>query len=234
MVRLLEDPAMRNREAVFQDRTEAGKRLAAFMQGHLRVKDPLICAIPAGGVPIGFELAAAYHSVMFLGIVRKLKVPWNPEAGFGSVTWDGEVYLNGNLVRALGLSEVDIRRAIQDTQTNIAQRIDAFTKGKTLPALNGKTVVITDDGLASGYTMKAAIESVRKKHPETIIVGVPTGSAGAVAVLSGIADIVVCLNVKDGFPFAVADAYRNWYDLDDQEIMKYIESAEKLHLLWPV
>jgi putative phosphoribosyl transferase len=231
MVRILEDPSLRNRQAVFQDRNQAGKRLAAFIQGHIQVIDPLVCAIPSGGVPIGLELAMAYHASMFLGIVRKLKVPWNPEAGFGSVTWDGEVFLNRDLVRALGLSDEDIRQAVQDTKTNIAQRIEAFSEGRAVPPLDGRTVVITDDGLASGYTMKAAIESVSKKQPKTIIVAVPTGSTGAVAVISGIADIVVCLNLKDGFPFAVADAYRNWYDLDDREVMNYLESAEKMHLL---
>jgi putative phosphoribosyl transferase len=231
VVRLLEDPACRNRRAVFQNRPEAGKRLAAFMKGHLEIRGPLVCAIPAGGVPIAFELALAFRSRMFLGIVRKLKVPWNPEAGFGSVTWDGEVFLNHGLVRALGLSEEDIRHVVQETKVNIAQRIDVFTKGRPIPDLGGRTVIITDDGLASGYTMKAAIESIRKKHPESIIVAVPTGSTGAVAVISGISDIVICLNLKDGFPFAVADAYRNWRDLDDREIVKYLESAEKMHLL---
>jgi putative phosphoribosyl transferase len=231
MVRLVEDLPLRNQFAVFQDRPDAGKRLAAFMQAHLPVENPLVCAIPAGGVPIGFELASAYHARMFLGVVRKLKVPWNPEAGFGSVTWDGKVYLNQELVRILGLTDEEIQRAVTETRENIAKRIDTFTREIPVPPIRGRTVIITDDGLASGYTMMAAVESIRSETPEKIIVAVPTGSAGAVAVISGRADVVVCLNLKDGYPFAVADAYRSWHDLDDQEVSSYLASAEKLQIL---
>jgi putative phosphoribosyl transferase len=231
MVRLLEDPAFRNRFAVFQDRPDAGKRLASFMHVHLPVENPLICAIPAGGVPIGFELASSYHGRMFLGVVRKLKVPWNPEAGFGSVTWDGKVYLNHELIRILGLTDKEIGRAVIETRENIAKRIDTFTRGIPIPSLSGRTLIITDDGLASGYTMMAAVEAIRSEKAGKIIVAVPTGSASAVAMISRRADVVVCLNLKDGYPFAVADAYRSWHDLDDQEVIRYLESAEKLQVL---
>src|SRR5512139_3029086 len=128
MVRLLQNPDLRNKSRVFADRTDGGQRLALFMQVHLALKDPLICAIPAGGVPVGCEIASAYRAEMFLGIVRKLKVPWNPEAGFGSVTWDGKVYLNQELVRLLGLSGEEISGAIAETQENIRKRRDTFSR----------------------------------------------------------------------------------------------------------
>jgi putative phosphoribosyl transferase len=228
MVRLLEDPDLRNRFAVFQDRSDAGKRLAVFMLAHLTEENPLVCAIPAGGVPIGFELASAYHTRMFLGVVRKLKVPWSPEAGFGSVTWDGKVFLNPELVRILGLTDEEIRRAVTEARENIAQRIDRFTRMIPVPPIEGRRVIITDDGLASGYTMMAGVEAIRSEKPEKIIVAVPTGSAGAVTVISGRVDVVVCLNLKDGHPFAVADAYRSWHDLDDREVSRYLASVDKL------
>ena len=178
MVRLLQDPDLRNRSGVFKDRTDAGRRLAVFMQSNLDLKDPLICAIPAGGVPVGCELASAYQAGMFLGVVRKLKVPGNPEAGFGSVTWDGKVYLNRELVRLLGLSGEEISRAIADTEENIRKRLETFSGETPPPHLGGRTVIITDDGLASGYTMLAATEAIRSAKPEKIIIAIPTGSAG--------------------------------------------------------
>jgi putative phosphoribosyl transferase len=225
MVRLLQDPDLRNKSRVFADRSEAGKRLALFMQGHLVLEDPLICAIPAGGVPVGYEIASAYRAGMFLGIVRKLKVPWNPEAGFGSVTWDGKVYLNQELVRLLGLSGDEISGVIAETQENIRKRLDTFSRKTPVPALGGRTVIITDDGLASGYTMLAAAEAVRAAGPGQIIIAIPTGSTGAVAVLSGLVEVLVCLNLKDGYPFAVADAYRSWHDLTDDEVMTCLATA---------
>jgi putative phosphoribosyl transferase len=231
MVRLLEDPALRNRHGVFRDRTDAGKRLAAFMEQHLTLENPLICAIPAGGVPIGFELAEAFRARMFPGVVRKLKVPWNPEAGFGSMTWDGKVYLNQELVRLLALTDDEVREAVSETRKNIEERIRKFTWGRSPPDIRGRMVIVTDDGLASGYTMKAAVEALRNDEPEKIVVAVPTGSSGAVAVLSGIADTVVCLNLSQASRFAVADAYQSWYDLGDEEVIRYLADAETSQLL---
>jgi putative phosphoribosyl transferase len=231
MVRLLEDPALRNRIAVFKDRTDAGKRLATFMRLHLSFENPLVCAIPAGGVPIGIQLASVYQASMFLGVVRKLKVPGNPEAGFGSVTWQGKVFLNQELVRFLGLTNEDIRRAVLETKENITERIEIFTPEMPIPLLRNRTVIITDDGLASGYTMKAAVETIRTEEPKEIIVAVPTGSAGAVAVISGITDVTICLNLKDQYPYAVADAYRSWHDLNDNEVRTYLDSAKKMKIL---
>jgi len=231
MVQLLEDPVLRNRRSVFRDRSDAGRRLAAFMHDHSAVENPLICAIPAGGVPVGLELAEGLQGRMFLGVVRKLKVPWNPEAGFGSMTWNGKVYLNQELVRLLNISDDQIRQAIAETQNNIRKRIEQFAGGSSIPPIHGRTVIITDDGLASGYTMMAAVEALRTDGPQKIIVAVPTGSSGAVAVLSGVVDTVVCLNLREHYPFAVADAYQSWYDLDDEEVISCLTIARKNQLI---
>ncbi len=232
MVHLLEDPALRNREAVFRDRNDAGRRLAAFMRQHSPVTDPLVCAIPAGGIPIGLELAKGFQARMFLGVVRKLKIPWNPEAGFGSMTWIGKVYLNKELVRTLNLTDEEIRQAVAETEKNIRERIEQFTGGLSIPPIHGMTVIITDDGLASGYTMKAAVEALNSENPKKIIVAVPTGSAKSVAMISGMVATTICLNLRDYYPFAVADAYQNWYDLDDDEVIRSLSLARKNQLLY--
>lgn len=231
MVHLLEDSALRNCEAVFRDRNDAGRRLAAFMRQHRPVTDPLICAIPAGGVPIGLELAKGIPARMFLGVVRKLKIPWNPEAGFGSMTWNGKVYLNQEMVRILNLTREEIRQAVAETGKNIRERIDHFTGGLPIPPIHGRTVIITDDGLASGYTMMAAVNALNSENPDEIIVAVPTGSAKAVAMISGMVATTICLNLRDAYPFAVADAYQNWYDLDDEEVIRSLSLARRNQLL---
>jgi putative phosphoribosyl transferase len=204
------------------------------MHEHSPVKNPLICAIPSGGVPVGLELAEAFRAQMFLGVVRKLKVPWNPEAGFGSMTWNGKVFLNQELVRLLALTDDEIRQAVAETQKNIRKRIEQFTGGRSIPPIHGRTVIITDDGLASGYTMKAAVEALRTDGPLEIIVAVPTGSLGAIAVLSGMVDTVLCLNLREKYPFAVADAYQSWYDLDDEEVISYLAIARNKQLMGDV
>jgi putative phosphoribosyl transferase len=234
MVQLLENPALRNRRAVFKDRTDAGKRLAVFMHEHCPVEHPLICAIPAGGVPVGLELAEAFRARMFLGVVRKLKVPWNPEAGFGSMTWNGKVFLNHELVRLLALTDDEIRTAEAETQKNIRKRIEKFAGGRSIPPVHDRTVIITDDGFASGYTAMAAVEAIRTDGSLEIIVAVPTGSSGAIAVLSGLVDTIVCLNLREKYPFAVADAYQSWYDLDDEEVISYLAIARHKQLMGDV
>jgi putative phosphoribosyl transferase len=231
MVQLLEDRALHNCRGVFRDRSDAGKRLAVFIREHIPVENPLICAIPAGGVPVGVELAESFRARMFLGVVRKLKVPWNPEAGFGSMTWNGKIYLNQELVRLLGLTDDEIGRAVSETQRSIRERIERFTREHPSPVVRGRTIIITDDGLASGYTMMAAVEALRSDEPQKIIVAVPTGSSTSIAVLTGKADTVVCLNLRTGSHFAVADAYQSWYDLSDEEVISCLAAAEKKQLL---
>jgi len=212
---------------VFQDRTDAGRRLAAFIKENLVLDNPLVCAIPAGGVPVGVQLAEAFQARMMLGVVRKLKIPWNPEAGFGAMTWDGTIFLNDPLVKQLKLTPEEIKVAATETKEIIKQRVERFTGGYPRPSSRGLQVILTDDGLASGYTMLAAIEAIRPEGPAEIIVAVPTGSAGAVTLVSKKADIIVCLNFKDRYPFAVADAYRRWHDLSDDEVIESLRTLDK-------
>ncbi|NTW92163.1 MAG: phosphoribosyltransferase [Methanoregulaceae archaeon] len=226
MVRVLEDPSLRNRQRVFQDRTDAGRHLAAFITENIALDRPLVCAIPAGGVAVGVELAAVFQAPMILGVVRKLKIPWNPEAGFGAMTWDGTIFLNDPLVRQLQLTPDEIGAAATATQEIIRQRVERFTGGKPRLSARGLQVILTDDGLASGYTMLAAIEAISLEEPAEIIVAVPTGSAGAVSVVSEKTGTIICLNFKDRYPFAVADAYRRWHDLSDEEVMESLRTLD--------
>jgi putative phosphoribosyl transferase len=215
---IVDNPRLREQRFVFRDRHDAGRQLGEFLRAHPVPGEPLVLAIPAGGVPIGREVALALGAPLSLAVVRKIRIPGTTESGFGAVTWDGQVLINERLRAVLGLSGPEVERAVAETQRNVAERVARFTGGKPVPAMAGKTVILTDDGLASGFTMLAAIRSLRSHGPARIVAAVPTASASAASLAAGQADMVVCLNIRSGRSFAVAEAYEEWHDLDDREV----------------
>lgn len=218
MGEIIEDPLLRDQKFVFSGRHDAGQQLGALV-ATAGLPGPLVLAIPAGGVPVGIEVAKKLNAPFSLAIVRKIRIPGTTESGFGAVTWDGDVLINEPLKEALELSDADVNEAIEQTKENVRDRIVSFTGGRPFPDIKGRTVILTDDGLASGYTMLAAIRAVRRHHPAAVVVAVPTASAAAAAAVARHADRLVCVNIRSGRSFAVADAYREWYDLDDREVM---------------
>ncbi len=231
MADILEDEGLRGRTGIFSDRADAGRKLAVFLEGHIPLNRPLVCAVPAGGVPVGLEVAAALHAPLMLGVVRKLKIPWNPEAGFGAMTWDGRVFLNQAMVQAAGITREEVRHAMEETRRSIDERMARYGGSGQAALPSGREVVVTDDGLASGYTMVAAVTTLRDAGPARVIVAVPTGSASAVALAARHSDVVVCLNIRGGPSFAVADAYQRWYDLSDREVEALLARARGLGLM---
>jgi putative phosphoribosyl transferase len=226
--KIIEDASNRERVFVFRDRLQAGKLLSERLRGYSGDKgNVVLLALPAGGVPVGHVVAKELGISMDLMIVRKIQIPWNTEAGFGAVTWDGEKVLNENLIRRLGLTKKDVEESISQTKKTIQERVKKFKKDKLMSDLKDKVVMLVDDGLASGFTMLAAVRSARKRTPKKIIVAVPTASLGAVKLLAPEVDEIFCLNIRSGPVFAVADAYKNWYDLRDEEVIKILQSGEK-------
>jgi putative phosphoribosyl transferase len=218
---LTEDIAFRDRLHVFENRTEAGRLLAHSLM-HLKSSDCIVLAIPSGGLPVAAEIANALDLPADLLIVRKIQIPLNTEAGFGAMSPDGEIILNEKLLRQLKLTEEEISTQIKKTFENIQQRNRLFREGKPYPHQEHDTVIIVDDGLASGFTMLAAVTFMKKRGAQKITAAVPTGSRNTVEFILPRVDELVCLNVRSGFPFAVADAYRNWYDLADREVMDIV------------
>jgi predicted phosphoribosyltransferase len=163
---------------------------------------------------------------MDLIVVRKIKIPYNPEAGFGAIGPEGEIILNERVLTQLSLTEKEMKAEIKKTKDVIKKRDQLFRQERPLPSLKDKTIIVVDDGLASGYTMLAAIKFIKKKSPQKVIVGVPTGSGGTVDFVLSFVDELVCLNVRNKFPYAVADAYRNWHDLTDEEVLSIIKGVE--------
>jgi predicted phosphoribosyltransferase len=215
---LRENRALRDRVSVFQDRKEAGKLLAEHLAIY-RGSDGIVLAIPSGGVPVAVEISSALDLPLDLVIARKLQIPGNPEAGFGAMGPDGEVIFNEGLMRRLGLTEDDVRRQIATTKDIIEKRNRIFRGGRSFPAVKDRVVILVDDGLASGYTMLSAVRFLRREGPKKLVTAVPTAAGRSADVLVPEVDELVCLNVRSHPFFAVAEAYRKWHDLGDDEVL---------------
>lgn len=219
---MIENPSLRDKIYVFDDRYEAGRRLAGMLSGY-KGTDSTVLAIPSGGVPVASEAAAALGLPMDLIITRKLQIPHNPEAGFGAIEPDGEVILNEMLLDQLRLEKDEIETEIGRAMEKARRQNQIFRKGRPFPSLAGRIAIAVDDGLASGYTMLAAIKFLRKVAPEKIVVAVPTGLERTIRFILPEVDELVCLNVRSGFSFAVAEAYRTWYDLKEEEVLSLVK-----------
>lgn len=221
MSNIVEDRNLRNKSFIFEDRSDAGRRLSHLLSEY-KDSDSIVLAIPSGGVPVGKEISKDLLLDFDLLIVRKIQIPWNPEAGFGAINLDGYVIFNDPLLQSLELSKKIIDTQIERTKEILKKRNELFRKGKAFPYLRNKTAIIVDDGLASGYTMIAATEYVKKRNPSKIVIAVPTGSQRTVRKISSLVDYIYCLNIREGYPYAVADAYKNWYDLSDEEVLRLL------------
>jgi len=219
---VIDEPAYRNRKFVFKDRLHAGELLADKLQSQIDGRNVQLLTIPAGGVPVGYAVAKKLNVSFDVILVRKIQIPWNPEAGFGAVAWDGTVLLNETLMSQLRLTTQLIQWCVSRTQEAIQKRLEKFRGNKPFPDLRNKTVTLIDDGLASGFTMLAAVKSVRKQNPENVVVAVPTASKSAIELVAPSVDKLICLNVRGGPIFAVADAYQEWYDISDEEVIEFL------------
>jgi putative phosphoribosyl transferase len=225
MVEVVDEPALRNRVHVFEDRLHAGRLLAEKLREYEEKERFYVLAIPAGGVQVALVIAKRLKLPLDLVVTRKLHVPWNKEAGFGAVSRDGTVFLNEPLVASLGLTSKDIERCVATEKEIVQKRIMLFRGDRPFPDLKNKTVIIVDDGLASGFSMLATVEAIKRKHAEEIVVAVPTAPISAIKRLRPHAGKIVCLNVRSGQFFAVADPYRVWYDLEDEDVIEILEPA---------
>jgi putative phosphoribosyl transferase len=220
---IIDNPQLRGRKHVFSDRADAGRALAGELKARISEK-AVVLAIPSGGIPVASEISKELGWDMDLVIVRKLQIPWEPEAGFGAVSLSGHVILNQELVEGVGLTTEDIEAAKEKAMAGARARAESLLGSRRPRQLSGRTAVVVDDGLASGYTMLAAIEQVKSMGANQVVVAVPTGSDRAVRMVGREADLIICLNIRRG-PFAVADAYLNWYDLSEEEAVATFQSV---------
>lgn len=221
--KLVFEHSLRDKLYVFEDRRDAGRRLGQKLISYKNTH-AIVLAIPSGGVPVAAEIASSLNLPMDLILVRKIQIPWNTEAGFGAINPDGEVIFNERLLNSLRLTEEEINSQIKKTKDILKKRNTLFRAGKPFPIIENMTVILVDDGLASGYTMISALNYVKKRKPQKIIIAVPTGSQKTVGFILPQVDELICLNIRTGFSFAVADAYRDWYDLTDEEVLSLLQA----------
>ena len=188
------------------------------MLAEFRGTAALLLAIPAGGVPVAAAMAAALGLPLDVAPVSKVLYPWTTESGYGAVAFDGSVWVDESRRAGHGLSPAQVERAVKDARAKVERRLARLRAGRAPLAIEGRTVIVVDDGIAAGSTMRTAIAALRKAGAAGVIVAVPTAHKSALDVISKLADSVYCANVRSGASFAVADAYAEWRDLTDEEI----------------
>ena len=203
---------------MFTDRRDAGRKLAQALSSYAGL-DALVLALPRGGVPVAQEVAREIGSAMDVLIVRKLGAPTNPEFAFGAVGEGGAVVLDEPTIAALGISDQVRDRLITEAATEIEHRVDVFRGGRDLTEVSGRTVIVVDDGLATGATAAAAVAVLRHLDAEKIVLAIPTGSAQAVQRLSSLADEVVCLETPRDFG-SVGAQYESFPQVSETEVLE--------------
>jgi putative phosphoribosyl transferase len=209
--------------AAYRDRDEAGRVLAAALQAYAG-QNTLVLAIPNGGVAVAVPIARALNCPLRLMVVRKILFPHTTEAGFGAVSADGNTVIDRARAGRAGLTEAQIEAQRRLALESVQARLARYGSRAEPPPLAGLTVILVDDGLASGSTMEAAIRIARGQAPRRVIVAAPTASARAMARLGPLADDLVCPHVGTGPFFAVAGAYGRWYDVSDDEVERLLDA----------
>ncbi|MHA2394943.1 MAG: phosphoribosyltransferase [Promethearchaeota archaeon] len=223
MVEIIDEPELRNKIYVFDDRYQAGKILIEKLEMYRNDDNAIVLAIPAGGIQVAVKVAEELGIPLDIVVTRKLHIPWNQEAGFGALSWDGLIFLNEPLVASLNLTKEEIDRCVAKEKEAIDRRLSIFRQEKSFPDLSDKTAIVVDDGLASGFSMMTTLRALRRRNVREAVVAVPTAPVSAINLLSPFADKIICLNIRSGPIFAVADAYKIWYDLTDREVIDILE-----------
>ncbi|MGQ5712472.1 phosphoribosyltransferase [Desulforudis sp. DRI-14] len=203
---------------MFQDRVEAGRLLAAELKEIGPVKDGVVVAIPRGGVVVGAEVAKALDIPMDVIVPRKIGAPFNPEVAVGAVTEDGTTIFDERALRLLGLARESLDDAVKVQLAEIARRTQLYRSGKDPLPLEGKTVILVDDGVATGYTTLAALRSVKNARPARVVLAVPVAPPDTAEMLSGEVDEMICLLTPEPF-YAVGQFYRRFDQTTDEEVI---------------
>lgn len=207
-----------NIRPIFENRYDAGRKLAEKLTEYAD-QPVVVLAIPNGGVAVALGVALALEADLDLVISRKIPLPLLPEGGFGAVTDDGTTILDEAMVKAAGLTQPQINYQVGQVRRNIQKRSLLYHRDRPPVTISGRAVIIVDDGLASGYTMKAAIESVRHRKPKKVVAAAPVGPEAVVKELEKVADKVVTCAVGSMPKFYVSDFYRYWHDITDDEVL---------------
>ena len=205
-------------------RNEAGKALAARLATYAGRSDLVVLALPRGGVPMGYEIARALQAQLELFFVRKVGVPQYPELAMGAVASGGAQKLDEAMIREFRLSQAEVAAAVARSRNGMERQEEIFREGRTATELKGKTVILTDDGIATGHTMRVAIEAVRQLGAERVIVATGVAPPSTVKMIRAEADEVVCLLEPRDFR-AVGSFYEDFSQVPDNEVKRMLAST---------
>lgn len=208
----------------FRDRTEAGRELAERLAALGGREDVIVLALPRGGVPVAFEVARALRAPLDVLNVRKLGVPWQPELAMGAIASGGVVVRNEAVIAGGGISEMELAAAVERERHELDRRETAYREGRPAPSIAGRTVVLVDDGIATGSTMRAAIAALRQHRPARVVVAVPVAPPVAVRELSDVADECVCLQQIEPL-YAIGMRYMHFAQVGDDEVRELLRRA---------
>lgn len=211
---------------VYADRTEAGRQLAAKLDHYRDRPDVLVLGLPRGGVPVAYEVAQALHAPLDVFIVRKLGVPGHEELAMGAIATGSARVLNDNVLRILPIPQ-HVIDAVAARETRELERRERLYRGdRPPPDVRGRTVILVDDGLATGSTMRAAVKALRQLKPAKIVVAVPVGAPETCAEFQDEADEAICAAMPDPF-YAVGYWYANFEPTSDEEVRSLLAEARE-------
>jgi len=214
--------------ASFRDRTEAGRILAGMLEKYADRSDVLVLGLPRGGVPVAYEVCRALHAPLDVLLVRKLGVPGQRELAMGAIASGGVRVLNQDVVISLGVSVAEIEEVTARETRELSRRERAYRNGRPAPEVRGRTVILVDDGLATGSSMRAAVAAIRARHPGSIVVAVPVGARSTCEEMRSEADDVVCVRMPSQF-YAVGMWYRDFSEVADEDITELLDQAATEH-----
>lgn len=201
----------------FLDRREAGQLLARQLTSYGGRDDVVVLALPRGGVPVAFEVARELRAPLDVFLVRKLGVPWQPELAMGAIAGRGTEVLNGDVVTAYNIPPHVIHAVAEREGHELRRRLSLYRGERPFPDLRGRTVILVDDGLATGSSMKAAVSALRREHPRSVVVAVPVGGADTCEAIRLAVDEVVCLRMPPDLS-AVGQWYEDFSQTTDDEV----------------
>jgi putative phosphoribosyl transferase len=211
---------------LFGDRTDAGRQLAARLMKYAGRSDVLVLALPRGGVPVALEVARVLHAPLDVFLVRKLGLPGHPELAMGALATGGIRILNEDVVRNLRIPDEVIDAVAAGEQEELERRERVYRGGRPAPDVRGRIVILVDDGLATGSTMRAAVAALRRQGPARIIVAVPVGAPDTCAEFQDEADEAICVRAPEPF-YAVGLWYDDFSQISDEEVHDLLERARE-------
>ena len=211
-------------ERGFRGRRDAGRVLATLLQHYRGRDDVIVLALPRGGVPVAYEVARTLGAPLDVFLVRKLGVPGHEEFAMGAIASGGVVVIDDDAVRGLGIPPPVIERVAEQEARELARRERAYRGDRAMPDIAGKTVILVDDGLATGSSMRAAIQALRRRGPARIVVAVPAAPESTCRELEAEVDEVVCATTPSPF-FAVGQAYWDFSQTTDDEVRELLRAA---------